>query len=262
MWAILQSRIILQPMCGRSTLHDAPTNILERFSLPPVLPGFEPHFNIAPTQLQWTILRDGASSAEVRQLKWGLVPSWANDPSIGNRMVNARAESLTERPSFRETLETRRCVILADGYYEWKVVGKSKVPMYFRLSDGRAFGLAGLWDRWERGDTMLETCTVITTDASPLAATVHDRMPALLVDEATTSWLDPSAKLGDLRSFLSPYSRNDLEMYEVGRYVNNAANDSPACIERVVTQTAERAAENAELFLWDQLAPLRPRSPG
>jgi putative SOS response-associated peptidase YedK len=251
-------------MCGRSTLHDAPTNILERFSLPPVLPGFEPRYNIAPTQLQWTILRDGLNAPQARQLKWGLVPAWASDPSIGNRMINARAESLTQRPSFRESLETRRCVILADGYYEWKVVGKTKVPMYFRLNDGRAFGLAGLWDRWERGDMMLETCTVITTNASPRAASVHDRMPVLLVDDAAVNWLDASAKTDDLRSLLTAYDREDLEMYEVARHVNNAANDSPECISRVgadVREATTKNTENTELFLGEELAAVRPRSP-
>lgn len=216
-------------MCGRSSLHDDPTNILERFSLPPVLPGFEPLYNIAPTQLQWSILRDGNGAAEARQLKWGLVPSWATDPSIGNRMVNARAESLTEKPSFRESLQTRRCVILADGYYEWKSVGKTKVPMYFRLADGRAFGLAGLWDRWESGDKSLETCTVITTNAGARSAAVHHRMPVLLVDDAATRWMDESARESELQTLLAPYDRDDLEMYEVARYVNNAANDSPEC---------------------------------
>ena len=217
-------------MCGRSSLHDDPTNILERFSLPPVLPGFEPHYNIAPTQLQWSIIRDEDGAPEARQLKWGLVPSWANDPSVGNRMINARAESLTEKPSFRESLQTRRCVILADGYYEWKSVGKTKVPMYFRLADGRALGLAGLWDIWDNGDTKLETCTVITTNAGSRSSAVHHRMPVLLVDDATTRWMDDSAREQDLRTLLAPYDRNDLEMYEVAKYVNNAANDSPECI--------------------------------
>jgi len=217
-------------MCGRSSLHDDPTNILERFELPPMLPGFEPHYNIAPTQQQWAILRHGPGKPEVRQLKWGLVPSWANDPSIGNRMINARAESLTEKPSFRESLQTRRCVILADGYYEWKSIGKKKVPMYFRLSDGRAFGLAGLWDRWENGDTVLETCTVITTTAGPRSSAIHHRMPVLLVDDATTRWMDDSAQERDVQALLSPYDKDDLEMHEVGRFVNSAANDSPECI--------------------------------
>ena len=195
-----------------------------------MLPGFVPHYNIAPTQQQWTILRDGLSIPETRQLKWGLVPSWATDPSVGNKLVNARAESLTQKPSFRESLQTRRCVILADGYYEWKSVGKKKVPMYFRLSNGRAFGLAGLWDRWESGDMSLETCTVITTNAGSRSSGIHHRMPVLLVDDATTRWMDDSTRESELRTLLTPYDRDDLEMYEVARYVNNAANDSPECI--------------------------------
>lgn len=220
-------------MCGRSTLHDAPTNILERFNLPPMLPGFVARFNIAPSQLQWTIARDHNSPPEVRQLKWGLVPAWATDPAVGNRMINARAESLADRASFKDSLRDRRCIILADGYYEWRGAGKARVPMYFRLSDGRAFGIAGLWDRWEKGAAPLETCTVITTNASPMARECHDRMPVLLVDDAVTRWLDDSADQKRLRSLLAPYEGNDLEMYEVGRYVNNPANDSPECIARV-----------------------------
>ncbi len=219
-------------MCGRSSLHDAPTNVLERFSLPPVLPGFVARYNIAPTQQQWTIARDPHGSAVVSLMKWGLVPSWAKDASVGNRMINARAESLTEKPSFRDPLRRSRCVILADGYYEWKGVGKAKVPMYFRLADGRAFGLAGLWDRWTGGESPLESCTVVTTTAGTRTSPYHHRMPVLLVDDATREWLDPAASERDLLRMLTPYNGEDLEMYEVGRYVNNAANDSAECILR------------------------------
>jgi len=224
-------------MCGRSTLHDAPTNILERFSLPPVLPGFVPRYNIAPTQQQWTIAMDNDGSPAARQMRWGLIPSWANDPSVGHRMINARAESLTERAAFSTPLRTQRCLILADGYYEWRAEGKAKIPMYFRLADGRAFALAGLWDRWEKGDAPLETCTVITTSAGRRTLPVHHRMPALLVDDAATAWLDGSARQSDLLSLLAPYDREDLEMYEVGRHVNNPANDSPECIRRVSAES-------------------------
>lgn len=220
-------------MCGRSSLHDAPTNILERFSLPPSLPGFEPHYNIAPSQLQWTLSRDKGGSAVARQMKWGLVPSWANDASIGNRMINARCESLRDKPSFRDNLRDQRCLILADGYYEWRAVGKQKIPMYFRLADGRAFGLAGLWDRWEKGDSPLETCTVITTDAGKRTSEYHHRMPVLLVDDATKSWLDGSMSELSLLDMLTAYEGEDLEAYEVGRYVNTPANDSEECIRRV-----------------------------
>ena len=217
-------------MCGRSSLHDHPTNILDRFSLPPALPDFTPRYNIAPSQLQWTIALDGDSPPAIRQLKWGLVPSFADDPAIGNRLINARAESLLERAAFRDSFRSRRCAILADGYYEWAGKGKNRTPMYFRLSDGRAFGLAGLWDRWERGNSQLETCTVVTTDSSPLAAQVHNRMPVLLVDDAVERWLDGSLKPSDLSSLLAPYRGDDLETYEVSRYVNSPANDSPECI--------------------------------
>ena len=217
-------------MCGRSSLHDAPTNILERFSLPPTLPGFEPHYNIAPSQQQWTIFRDVEGRAIARQMKWGLVPSWADDPAVGNRMVNARAESLSQRASFRDPLRSQRCLILADGYYEWRVVGRSKVPTYFRLSDGRAFGLAGLWDRWTKGESPLETCTVITTAAGKRTLQYHHRMPALLVDDAAKKWLDGSMSEPALLSMLRAYEGEDLEAFEVGRHVNKPENDSAECI--------------------------------
>lgn len=261
-------------MCGRSTLHDAPTNILERFSLPPVLPGFEPHFNIAPTQQQWTILREKDGAPAARQLRWGLIPSWATDPSIGNRMINARAESLTEKAAFSTPLESQRCIILADGYYEWRVAGKSKVPMYFRLADGRAFGLAGLWDRWEKGATPLETCTVITTSAGRRTRQYHHRMPVMLVDDATTAWLDGTATQRELLRMLISYEADDLDMYDVGKEVNNSANDSPELIlaaagsgaegEAVTKNTKNTKPTDAseQFFLGELLAPIRPRSAG
>jgi putative SOS response-associated peptidase YedK len=217
-------------MCGRSTLHDAPTNILERFSLPPMLPEFVPRYNVAPSQLQWAITRDRSGAANVRQLKWGFIPWWADEPSIGNRMINARAESLAEKPAFRDSLREKRCLILADGWYEWRGKGKDRVPVHFRLSDGRPFGIAGLWDRWSRVTPALETCTVVTTNASTRARAVHDRMPVIFVDDAVTAWVDGSASLRDLVSLLRPYEGNDLELFEVSRYVNNPANDSPECL--------------------------------
>ena len=217
-------------MCGRSTLHDAPTNILERFSLPPMLPGFVPRYNIAPSQLQWAISRGRDGAAAARQLKWGLVPSWAKDPTIGNRMINARADSLTKKPSWRDSLRTQRCVILADGYYEWKSAGKEKTPVYFRLADGRAFGLAGLWDRWNGGESPLDTCTVITTEAGPKTSPYHHRMPVILTEDAAVAWLEPSARERELLSLLAAYEGGDLDMYEVSRHVNNPANDDAECI--------------------------------
>ncbi len=220
-------------MCGRSSLHDAPRNVLERFSLPPVLPGFVPRYNIAPSQQQWTIARDEKGSPGARQMRWGLVPEWAADESVGQRMINARAESLTRKPSYQLPFKNRRCLILADGYYEWKTEGKTRTPMYCRLADGRAFALAGLWDRWEKGGSTLDTCVVITTPAGERTLPIHHRMPALLVDDAATRWMNDDATERDLLSLLRPYDAEDLEIYEVSRYVNTPANDSEECIRRV-----------------------------
>ena len=220
-------------MCGRSSLHDAPRNVLERFSLPPVLPGFVPHYNITPSQQQWTISRDEKGLPAARQMRWGLVPEWAVDESVGQRMINARAESLTRKPSYQLPFKNRRCLILADGYYEWKTEGKTRTPMYCRLSDGRAFAIAGLWDRWVRGGSILDTCVVITTTAGERSQPIHDRMPALLVDDAATHWLNADATERELLSLLRPYDAEDLEIYEVSRYVNTPANDSEECIRRV-----------------------------
>ena len=207
--------------------------MLERFSLPPMLPGFEPRYNICPSQQQWTIGRDRSGVAVARQLRWGLVPSWANDPSIGQRMINARAESLTEKPSWSTPLRTQRCLILADGYYEWKGAGKGKIPYYFRLADGRAFGLAGLWDRWDRGDAPLDTCTMITTAAGTRTSPYHHRMPVVLTEEAATAWLDPATSAAGLESLMVAYESDDLEIFEVSRYVNDPANESAECIQRI-----------------------------
>jgi putative SOS response-associated peptidase YedK len=220
-------------MCGRSTLHDEPVNMLERFSLPPMLPGFVPRYNIAPTQQQWAIARDRERKAVVREFRWGLVPSWAKDPSVGQRMINARAESLAEKPSWSMPLRTQRCLILADGYYEWKAGEKGKIPFYFRLADGRAFGLAGLWDRWDKGESPMETCTVITTAAGPRTSPYHHRVPVMLTEESATAWMDRSATLAELRSLMVPYEARDLDIYEVSRYVNDPANDSAECIRPV-----------------------------
>ena len=224
------ARANFQDMCGRSSLHDAPVNVLEHFSLPPVLPGFEPHWNIAPSQMQWTLRQSGKSSLEPRLLRWGLVPSWASDASSGSRMINARAESLGMKPAFRDALASKRCIVLADGYYEWTAKGKTKVPMYFHLAGNRAFGLAGLWDRWIGPDGPLETCTIITTAAGSRTSAFHHRMPVVLTLEGAASWLDAAAPVRSLGGLLAAYEGDDLHVREVTRFVNNPANDTAECI--------------------------------
>jgi putative SOS response-associated peptidase YedK len=217
-------------MCGRSTLHDAPVSILGKFHLPPMLPGFKPRYNIAPSQEQWTILLDDDKQPSVRQLKWGLVPSWADDPAVGQRLVKARSDSVAEKKTYTESYVNPRCLNLDDGYYEWTGKGKSRIPMFFHLTGNRDFALAGLWDRWQNDDTVLDTCVVITTDASPRAGTVHHRMPVILDPDHAADWLSSTTPERRLHSLMEPYRKDDLEFYEVSSLVNSPLNDGPECI--------------------------------
>jgi putative SOS response-associated peptidase YedK len=228
-------------------LHDAPVSVLEKFQLPPFLPGFTPRYNIAPSQDQWTILRDSLAKPEARRLKWGFVPSWADDPMVGQRMVNARSDSLIDKPSYKTSFRTRRCLILADGYYEWSGTGKTRVPMFFHLAGHRDFALAGLWDRWERDGNSLETCIIITTDASPLADAYHHRMPVVLKPDAAFEWMHSSTSEGRLMDLMKPYDEDDLECYKVSGLVNSPLNDSAECI-----LPALPVPRPIELSLWDQ----------
>ncbi len=218
-------------MCGRSSLHDAPVSVLERFRLPPALPGFEPRYNIAPTQLQWTIAFDHREEPAARTIRWGLIPWWSADAAMGNRMINARAESVAGKPSYRTSFQKRRCLVLADGYYEWMVAGRQRTPMFFHMSGHRPFVMAGLWDRWDKGEEPLDTCTIITTPASARTAQFHDRMPAVLPLHAAEAWMDVSTPERVLTRLLVPYEESDLDFYEVSRLVNNPANDSEECIQ-------------------------------
>src|SRR5215208_2511080 len=177
-------------MCGRSSLHDAPVGVLERFSLPPVVPGFKPSYNIAPTQEQLTIFADEEGRPKLQRLRWGLVPAWAQDRSIGARMINARSDTLATKDSWESLLRKRRCLILADGYYEWTSTDKSRRPMFFHLSGHKPFALAGVWDRWESNGDTLETCAIITTEPNALAAKVHHRMPVVLSLDGAEEWID------------------------------------------------------------------------
>lgn len=222
--------LIFRRMCGRSSLHDAPVSVLAQFGLPPVLPGFEARYNIAPTQDQWTISLNADSRPEAKLRRWGLVPSWASDAKSGSRMINARAESLADKPSWSELLDRRRCLVLADGYYEWTGKGKSRTPYFFHLAGNEAFAFAGLWDRWERDGEPMETCTIVTVDASKRVAAYHHRMPALLDTDAAMKWISPSSSRREVLSLLRPYENADLECYEVSKFVNSPANESPECI--------------------------------
>jgi putative SOS response-associated peptidase YedK len=233
-------------MCGRSSLHDAPVSVLESFGLPPVVTGFRPRYNIAPSQEQLTISLSMDGNTEVRSRRWGLVPYWATDEAVGNRLINARAEGLAERSAFAWPLRRRRCLIVADGYYEWRKEGRRKVPVFFHLTGHRPFTMAGLWDRWTRGTVPLETCVIITTNASERAASVHDRMPVVFPAEAAKQWISNDSPESELLGLLSPYASDDLESYDVNTTVNNPANDSAECIRPA--DEAGRMEASLDLF--------------
>lgn len=221
-------------MCGRFTLHHTAEEIAERFEAE-VGPLLEPRYNIAPSQPVTVVTQNGAR--ELAQYQWGLIPSWAKDPKIGGRMINARAETLAEKPAYRTALARRRCLIPADGFYEWKEadnpVEGGKTPMHFRRRDGALFAFAGLWDEWHAPDgTPLRSCTIITGTPNPLVAPVHDRMPIILRPENEGAWLDAGLREPDaLLSLLAPYPADVMEVYAVSRQVNTPSVDVPECIE-------------------------------
>lgn len=218
-------------MCGRFTLTADVTALQQTFPWLNIPPEMTPRFNIAPTQPVAVVPNDGKNQLDF--FTWGLIPSWAKDPQIGNRLINARAETLAEKPAFRVAFRRRRCLILADGFYEWQQAqGKSKIPIYIRLASGEPFAFAGLWEIWNSpdGSTIL-SCTIITTEPNELMAKIHNRMPAILPQDAYPIWLDPGEQHPNrLSGLLRPYPADEMQAYPVSRLVNSPANDSPQCI--------------------------------
>jgi putative SOS response-associated peptidase YedK len=220
-------------MCGRFTLFHSAEAIAEAFRVDPM--DLPPRYNIAPSQPVAAIVRmPGTSERKLLWLRWGLIPSWAKDPAIGYKLINARAETVSEKPSFRSAFKHRRCLIPSDGFYEWQRIEGSKSkkqPYYFSLTDNSPFALAGLWERWEskEGD-IVETCTILTTDANDLVSPIHDRMPAILSPEDYDLWLDPNFTRSDsLQEMLKPYPAEAMKVYPVSSTVNSPKNDSPEC---------------------------------
>lgn len=221
-------------MCGRFNLITDIRSVARRFGLaaPPDAAAWRPRFNIAPTQTVIIVADDGTRRLE--RMRWGLIPSWASDPGIGNKLINARSETLTERPSFRTALRRRRCLIPADGFYEWPAVpgGRGKQPTRIVLRSREVFAFAGLWESWAAPDGQaIRSCTIITCPPNELMATMHHRMPVILTREAEDTWLDPRIEdPGLLLPLLRPYPADQMECYPVSRLVNNPANDSPQLI--------------------------------
>lgn len=219
-------------MCGRYTLKTNIETIAQVFGVTPTL-EVSPRYNIAPTQEVVTILSNGENpNPHLASLHWGLIPSWAKDESIGSRMINARAETLAEKPSFKRLLRSKRCLIIADGFYEWKRENGSKIPMYITLKDNEPFAFAGLWDIWKSPEgEPIRSCTIITTEPNEMVAPIHDRMPAILLPEAREIWLDPD--LHDehvLEHWLGPYPAAEMTAWEVSKQVNYTTSEGPQLI--------------------------------
>lgn len=227
-------------MCGRYGLTIDQEATAVAFGVDSFLIDHHARYNIAPSQ-PVPALVDGRHGRRVVGLRWGLVPSWADDPRIGFKTINARSESVASRPSFRDAwARPRRCVLLADGFYEWASAenGGAKRPHWITMADGRPFGFAGLWESWRprgRGsvgdDDPLLTCTILTTEANDLLAPIHPRMPVILGDaEAWNAWADPAIPSEELRGYLAPFDPNAMGARPVGTFVNNANHEGPECL--------------------------------
>jgi len=218
-------------MCGRYTLTADGKAIQLAFDLDSISDQLQPRYNIAPSQAVPIITNENAN--KLTYVKWGLVPSWAKDPSIGYKMINARSETASEKPSFRSAFKRRRCLIPADGFFEWTKQGKKKVPMYIHLEDNALFAFAGLWEAWQSPDgSELQTCTILTTEPNELIKPLHHRMAVILEKDDYETWLTPGEVPADvLTPLLKPYSEDQMRVYEVSTLVNSPKNDEPSIIE-------------------------------
>lgn len=224
-------------MCGRFAF-TTPLAILAKafpdFQMPDgsMPENWEPSYNIAPTQLVPVVAN--TPELQIDFFRWGLIPSWAKDPSIGNRMINARSETIAEKPSFRTAFRKRRCVMLVDGFYEWRKEpdGKNKTPIHVKMKTGEPFLFAGLWEKWKSPeDDLIRSCTIITTTPNDLMGRFHHRMPVILPRDAQQTWLDPEPRAPqDLLPLLRPYPPEEMVAYPVSKMVNSPRNDSPDCI--------------------------------
>lgn len=236
-------------MCGRMTLTRSPQEIAAFFDLDPAQPGpagpdglpLRPRYNIAPSQPVLTLAADATGRRVFAWKIWGLVPAWASDPSIGGRLFNARAETVDAKPSFRSAFKRRRCLVVADGFYEWSPRSRGHRPFWLHPPDGSLLAFAGLHEHWSReSGPSIDSCTVLTTEAGPDLASIHHRMPVLLDPAARAAWLDPSTGAETLKTLLGPAPAGTLEAREVSRFVNEPRHDDPRCLEAAAAPTTEQ----------------------
>ncbi|MFM8953491.1 MAG: SOS response-associated peptidase [Planctomycetaceae bacterium] len=216
-------------MCGRYTLKSRADVVAKTFGVQvsPTLPG---RFNIAPSQLVLAVREKPVR--ELIALRWGLVPFWADDTEIGRRMANARSETAATKPAYRSSFRARRCLIVADGFYEWQTRNGKKQPYYIRLKSAQPFGIGGLWDRWDKEGEPIESCTILTCDANDPMMTIHERMPVVIPPESFDVWLDPAEyDVAKLSRLLRPFHPDEMTAYPVSTLVNNVRQDSAKCVE-------------------------------
>lgn len=220
-------------MCGRFAQRSNPKRLAKEFKVADV-PDLEARYNIAPTQEVLGVL-GSADGREMKFFKWGLIPSWAKDTSMGARLINARSETVDEKPAFREAFKKRRCIIPADGFYEWQRTAGRKQPFFFQMKDERPFGFAGLWEKWQGvGGQTIESCTILTTEANQTLSPVHDRMPVILAPDDYELWLDEDVRKRELlKDLLRPYPAKEMMSYPVGTAVNSPRNQGSELIERM-----------------------------
>ncbi len=223
-------------MCGRYSQTQDLATLTRRFKTARVRGEVRPRYNIAPSQPALVVVQNAARALD--QYRWGLVPSWAKDPKVGHKMINARAETVAEKPSFQRPFERHRCLVPADGFYEWRTdpTRAAKIPMRVELTSKEPFAFAGLWDRWTDAEGReLRSFTILTTTANELVAKIYDRMPVILRPEDEDQWLDPGAELAALKRMLVPYAGREMTAYAVSPLVNSPRNDKPECIEPVAS---------------------------
>jgi putative SOS response-associated peptidase YedK len=220
-------------MCGRYSLKSPVERLAEKFHLTDALP-LKPRYNIAPSQPVAVVRRlPDNSDRKLAMLRWGLIPAWVKDSASGAQPINAKAETAAERPMFRDAFRRRRCLVPADGFYEWRQEDKRKQPIYICMKDREPFAFAGLWEHWENQDGQaIESCTILTTEPNDLLKPIHNRMPVILDPKDYDLWLDPNIRdAGKVRRLLGPYPPEEMTAYPVSLRVNNPRNDDPECIE-------------------------------
>jgi putative SOS response-associated peptidase YedK len=221
-------------MCGRFVNTSEPKTLVEIFGIDQVLQELPANYNVAPTHQVYVVLEENGER-RLTSMRWGLVPSWAKELSFGSKTINARAETIFEKPSFRSAIRQRRCLVLADGYYEWKRQGKQRIPMFIHTPERQPFAMAGCWEQWVppgRGtNDAIATCTIVTTEANHAMASIHDRMPVILDTEGQSRWLSHRMRPEHLVPLMRPYFNEGLLAYEVSNRVNRVGYNAPDCLE-------------------------------